>query len=340
MKRICLFLLAAPMILGNSLAFADSPGPVLNQYPAYPASCLADPLPTTPNGPTWQARVTLDAIQFVPALAITSEDVTFFFWRTPCNAGKSALLGRLVRDPANQGRADVQPLFPFFAQAQNGQDIFFRAALEPNTAQSFIYLNPTGKDTTFVFENGLLFPTGTKQIVDYSDSFELLIQDDAGDLLPLAAIPAYDAGQYPNASLPMQISGYQSGNYSDPAGSQGIQIEVIETGVQGQRALVLAWYTYDATGTSYWLFNSTTFSAGARSVSLPLGYFVGGGFAGATGNVSGAEWGTVSLSFTDCNHMNFSYQSLSGLPAGVPVGSGSKTFSRVTSINGITCDSP
>jgi hypothetical protein len=339
MKFTHLLLLGASMFLVSVLAFADSPGQTLNPFRVYPPSCLADPLPTTPSGPTWQLRATFTALQF-SAAALTTEDVTLYFWRAPCDSGKSALLGRLVRDPVNEGRIDVQPLFPAFGKTQNAQTIVFRSALEPNTVKSFIYLTPIPVDITFVFENGMLYPTGTREVVDYSEGFELVAPNGQGSFSPLLAIPAYDAAQYANASLPMQISGYQSGNFSDPSGGQGIQIEVIETGVQGQRALVLAWYTYDATGTSYWLFNSTTFNVGARSVSLPLGYFVGGGFAGAAGNVSAAVWGNVTLSFADCNHMTFSYQSISGLPAGVPVGSGTRTFTRVTSINGVTCDSP
>src|SRR4029077_10832563 len=93
------------------------------------------------------------------------------------------------------------------------------------------------------------------------------------------SLSTYDPTQYADSSRPMQISGYQTGNYSDPVGGQGIQVEVMELGMQGQRAIVLAWYTYDASGTSYWLFNSTTFNIGDRSVSLPLGYYTGGSFA-------------------------------------------------------------
>jgi len=36
--------------------------------------------------------------------------------------------------------------------------------------------------------------------------------------------------------------------------------------------------------------------------------------------------------------MIMTYGSASGLPSGVPTGSGTRTFTRVTNINGLTCD--
>jgi len=330
-------LLATPLLLtliDAPIASADSAGPTLNPYRAYSPSCLADPLPAIPSGPSWSGRVTL------PLLGSSgSESVTVNLWRSPCEAGKSALLGEVVRDSQNT-TAVPPPEFPAFGLQQGASSLGLgRVAIEPNTVRSA--LEPGSGFfglQQFVFEN---YPHSDVPQFDFNGAITVsVLHPTNGQLLLTGVIPAYDASQYPAAALPLQISGYQTGNYSDPAGGQGIQVEVTELGSPTQRAIVIAWYTYDASGTSYWLFNGAPFNIGDRSVSLPLGYFTGGGFAGGPGNVSGSAWGNVTLSFPDCNHMTFGYQSLSGLPAGVPLGSGSKTFTRLTSINGATCNSP
>jgi hypothetical protein len=72
---------------------------------------------------------------------------------------------------------------------------------------------------------------------------------------------------------------------------------------------------------------------------MQLGYSYGGGFAGNFGASSTQKlWGTFNVQFPDCNTMKFSYQSTAGLPNGVPVGAGSKTWTRLTQMNGLTCE--
>src|SRR5450755_1621807 len=100
MKRVCLFWLAVPMILSNVLAFADSPGPILNPNRAYPASCVGFPLPL-PTGPIWSARVTAPTVNII-GQTVGTEVVNYSFWRTPCNGGKAALIGLFYRDQALQ----------------------------------------------------------------------------------------------------------------------------------------------------------------------------------------------------------------------------------------------
>jgi len=69
---------------------------------------------------------------------------------------------------------------------------------------------------------------------------------------------------------------------------------------------------------------------------VTVAYATGGGFGGGPA-ATNASWGTLIVDFPDCNSMHFSYQANSGLPAGVPQGSGSRTWTRLTSINGLTC---
>lgn len=328
--RTVAYVLLAIVSLTPGLALADAPGPFLNSYRAYPASCLTLPLPE-PSGPIFQARVTLPTVNS-SFQQVGTEAVTFEFWRSPCNGGSSALLGHAVRDTSLQNTSPYPVFEGIFVSQGSISNYPVRLVEEPNTAVSYIPSNQLIiAETDFVFEND------AAAIFDYSNSINIEI---AGVSNVAGSIPAYDRTQYSNSGLPMQISGYQTGNYSDPSGGQGIQVEVSELGSSSQRTIVIAWYTYDDSGTSYWLFNSTTFNVGARSVSLPLGYFTGGRFAGNGGSTTASQWGTVTLSFPDCSHMLMTYNALVGLPQGVPVGSGTRTFTRITSINGLTCDSP
>jgi hypothetical protein len=69
-----------------------------------------------------------------------------------------------------------------------------------------------------------------------------------------------------------------------------------------------------------------------------LAYYAGGGFAGNFGSsATPALWGTLSVKFPDCNTMQFSYQSDPGQHSEIPVVSGNRTWTRATTINGLTC---
>ena len=47
--------------------------------------------------------------------------------------------------------------------------------------------------------------------------------------------------------------------------------------------------------------------------------------------------GTLTVQFTDCTTLHFSYQSTGGLPAGVPTGSGTRNWTRASQMNGLAC---
>jgi len=314
------------------LAFADSPGPSPNPYQEYPPSCVAYPLPTVGNNdPVWSVDVN-EPTRDNSGAVVGSEIVRFFFWRTPCDGNKSALIGLADRNQQVQGTSPA-PDFPAISVQQGNFGGTVRVAEEPNTIVSSIAAGTALPNFQyFILENGVA-ANGAPVLVDYSQSLLLTI---GGAPSATIGIPAYDSSQYPSSFLTMQISGYQTGNYADQtAGGQGVQIEVAN-GTPGQRVIVFAWYTYDASGTAYWLFNSVSFTPGARYVSLPLGYYSGGTFVGGSG--TGALWGNVTVSFPDCDHLLVAYQSESGLPAGTPQGSGTRTFTRITSINGASCN--
>jgi hypothetical protein len=99
----------------------------------------------------------------------------------------------------------------------------------------------------------------------------------------------------------------------------------------------MAWYTYDTSGVPYWLYGEGSFTSGDRQALVTMVYSTGGGFAGNFGSANTPTWGTVNVQFPNCNTMQFNYQSASGLPAGVPYGQGAKTWTRISQINGLTC---
>jgi len=315
-------------------ALADSPGPLLNPYRAYPPSCVALPFPEPAgNEPLWSTRVTVPTVDSSFNF-VGTESVTYFFWRTPCNGGGAALIGQMQRDDANASHTPV-PVFSLITATQGvAQNAVVRPAVDPNTVFSGLDLGliPISWYVTFVMEDA--YASGNSYLLDYTQSMNLTIN---GSSAVTIGIPQYNPNLYATAGLPMQISGYQTGNYADASGGQGIQVEVAESATAGQRYVVLAWYTYDPSNIAYWLFNSTAITIGDRQATFPLGYFHDGGFAGSADGV-GSLWGNVTVSFPDCEHMVMSYSSVTGLPGGVPTGSGTRTFTRVTNINGVTCD--
>lgn len=324
---------AAAVMCSPMLARADAPGSTPNPYQEYPPSCVAFPLPLPANtDPIYSINVNEPARDNTGAV-VANETVTFFFWRTPCDGNTSALIGEMQRVQQLQGTSPVPDFPSLFVSQGNLQTEVARVVEEPNTQVAF---HAAGLPVAFfqdvVFEN-VYDNNGNPQIVNYSQALTVTID---GNPPGVIVIPAYNRNQYADAFLPMQISGYNTGNYADPvAGAQGVQIEVAE-GTPGQRVIVFAWYTYDSSGTPYWLFNSATVTPGDRSVTLPLGYFSGGTFV--AGNGHAALWGNITVTFPDCDHMTVTYQSANGLPSGVPTGSGSRTFTKLTSINGVSCN--
>ena len=326
MKRR-LFLLPGLAWLGfATVAWSDSPGPVPSPWPAYPSSCLAYPLPLS-SGPTWSVRAELETSSPVDM----HETVSFIFWRTPCSGGKSALLGQVIRDAAFTNKVPAPILEGLEIGQGNLQNHAARIATEPNTVLSSVPRQQVvSSSLVFVFEND------ATAAFDYSQAINLTIL--AAESEVPVAIPAYDKSQYGNATLPLQLSGYLTGNWFDLAhGGEGAQVE-IGNGAGNSRYIVFAWYTYDPTGIPFWLFGQGGFNAGDRSADVIVVYATGGGFAGNFGaSATSASWGTLTVQFPDCNTMHFTYQANSGLPAGVPQGSGSRTWARLTGINGLNC---
>lgn len=312
---------------------------------AYPPSCLNSPMPlgmwnSDPNALVAQVRLIGDPYAGGNE-ANYSEIVKIYVFRVVCTSGLSATLLEIDRPSNMEGNTSLYPTFPGVSVTQGGNGLYIRLANDPNTFFSTTYaLNPLINSDVFVLEN---FYGGATQL-DYGKALALTVDNlRVGDPNRLTNfnLPNYNPSDYTAASQPLPISGYMTGAWYDPAHSgEGIQVEVGEQGTPGttnDRYLVLAWYTYDPQGSPYWLYGAGSFTAGDRTVVVPMVYSTGGGFGGAFGSATTPDWGTISVQFPDCNTMKFSYQSYSGLPSSVPTGNNTKTWFRGSQMNGLTC---
>ena len=313
---------------------------------AYPPSCLSSPMPfgmwqNDPNALTAQVNLIGDPYAGGSEATYFETD-TIHLFRVVCTSGLSATLMEIDRPTANDGNTSLYPTLPAISVQQGSNNFYIRFVNDPNTFFSTNYaLNPLINSDVFVLENFY----GSSAQIDYGQALSLTVDTlnrSDPNRYTTFNLGAYNPAQYAQASQPLPISGYMTGNWYDKMHSgEGIQVEVGELQGSGgtvPRYIVVAWYTYDSSGIPYWLFGSGTFNAGDTSASVQLGYSSGGGFAGNFGSsATQAVWGTFNVQFPDCNTMRFSYQSAPGLPAGVPTGSGAKIWKRLTQINGLTC---
>lgn len=312
---------------------------------AYPPSCLNSPMPLG----MWQndplaLHTTVNLVGDPYAGGNESayaETDTVYVFRVVCTSGQSATLVEIDRPSANEGNSTLYPTLPAISVQQGSNNFYIRLANDPNTFFSTNYaLNPLINSDVFVLEN---FYNGSA-LIDYNAALALTVDTlntNDPNRFTTFNLAAYNPAQYPEASLPLPISGYMTGAWYDPAHSgEGIQVEVGEQGTPGSandRYIVMAWYTYDASGVPYWLYGEGDFTSGARNATVTMVYSTGGGFAGSFGSATTPTWGTISVQFPDCNTMQFNYQSQGGLPTGVPTGNGAKTWTRISQMNGLTC---
>jgi hypothetical protein len=303
-----------------------------NAYRAYPPSCLSAPLPlglyqNDPNAVSQTVTLTGDPLGDTTEANYTENDKITLF-RVPCGANASALLLEIDR-PTHPSQYPVFPGLSFVT------GFVPRVASDPNTFFSDEYAyQPLFDSTVVVFEN---YYQG--QVLNLNQALTVYVDGLSGSATTAFAIPAYNPSAYAANSQPLPISGYQSGNFYDPThGGEGIQVEVGDTQTAGTRVMTIAWYTFDDLGVPYWLFGQGNFSIGATSANVQMIYETGGGFAGNFTKATAVSWGTLTnVNFPDCNTMRFTYTANPGLPTGVPSGTGTKQWTRLTQLNGLTC---
>jgi hypothetical protein len=345
---------------------------VANSYRAYPASCLSDPLPTSTSGVLFGGTVPLYAYDTTNTSNPNSiENVTITIWRVSCSSSGdklnynptggpvSATLMRIQRNAptanANgygDGDSDFYPTFPGVRIAQGSiafdnldKTDFVRVPPEPNTVISDTLIDtPIIQSQTFVLEN---YPAQDLGYFLFNNAFQIRFDnfyvDSNGNHTGRTAfnVGAYNPTQatYPAASQPLPINGYMTGSWYDPTHSgEGILTQVFE--LPTGRLLNLTWYTYDAAGIPFWLTASGTFNAGDTSVqNMTTTYVTGGGFAGGfTPPVTSNAWGKINVQFANCQNMTFTYNGSTPTVTGGPSGSGTKTFTRLGSINSLGCE--
>jgi len=340
-----------------------SPGsPTPNAYRTYPPSCAAYPLPDAPSGPAGQIYTT--TMQFWTRDAagnpVTPEVVGVTIWRIACSSGgyvtpynttgnfyNSMTLMRVDRDASVDHHRDLPyPTFPFLQTNQGTTDLTddstrVRAAAEPNTVMADgSYDSPIYDSTTYVLEN---FNLGANYYHEYNDAFTLIINPGLGDPDPGVRtfdIAAYSptTSTYPDAFNPLPIDGYLSTSWFSPDhGGEGMEVQVYD-GDANSRTFTAGWYASDSTGRPFWLFAQGNVPIGATTVQTTAVYVSGGGFAGSAGNATTNQWGTVTFSFPDCNHMHFTYNGQTDAATAGPSGNGTRDWIRVANTNGLACE--
>jgi hypothetical protein len=132
--------------------------------------------------------------------------------------------------------------------------------------------------------------------------------------------------------IAIALDGYLSGNWYDPDQSgHGFQLEFT-----GQANTLLAiWYVYTPSGGGQnWIFAQGTFDPTKNTVTVPAIMLGNGAFPPAfnPANVTHTPWGTLTFTFSDCDHATVNWSS--SLPG---YGSGSLPLSRLSHIEGTVC---
>ncbi len=294
----------------------------------YPPSCISHPLPTSPSGPGLAGPGLLrDLLTRLPVNA------TLALWRIPCSSSKAAFV---VTIGAAQGSGLIE--LPRFVIRQDSKEWTLRLAQEPNTRQSFAINQIGGFNFTYAVEIGE--PQFLSQgAPDLNGSFEVSADYAGGvQVLPLTRFESYQSGAYSNVPTLVPLNGRLTGAYFQPGrGGEGILLEVAEAG--STSLVVVSWYTFDAEGFPFWLVGSAVYTPGATSVTVQLAGKARGGFGGQfdPAQLQDLPWGTITLRFPSCSTLNFDFASTHSTQ-GLPVGSGSRSWSRLTSVNGFACE--
>lgn len=326
--------------------------PQANPLRAYPPSCAAVPLPDKPSGPTYSKRITLFKTNYTRSISLI-EPVTVTVWRVPCSSSgvetryspagnaNALTLVRIDRDEAFEGNANAFPTFPFMLIEQG--DIEFgdfgslaRSAFEPNTIVSEVaYDSPIVHSTTYVLENYAIEDYG---YFFFNQAFKLKADpklEAIGYTPPTIEVPAYapTPADYPDAFAARALDGYAAAQWINNELNEGLLLQVTEAVGPAnalQRQVVFDLLLEDTNGDPLWLVGNAAFAADARSLEIELGYLVNG--------LQLQPWGTATIEVADCNHLDVTYVPNEGLAEPIPVFSGLKTYDRLFTANGMTCE--
>ena len=334
----------------DAMGTFTQPGtPMANAYRAYPPSCAADPLPNAVSGPYSIGTVTLYAT--TPQGLATSENVTVTIWRIACSSSgtptaynpvgayNAMTLLRIDRDPSNEGRTDVYPLFPYVMASQNGSAFgttasLVRMAVEPNTVISdTTFDTPLYSSTTYVLEN---YPYTGSGYFTFGDAFTLRIDPFISGVRPFDfTMPTYNPTQstYPAAFNPLYLDGYAAAQWYNTTFNEGLIMQVAEgydSSHPTRRQVIFDLLTLDTNSNPLWLVGSAAFEVGTTNLTMSLSYL--------GKNNQTLPWGSATMNVQDCNHLNVTYTPNANLPAPIPSISGLTVYNRIFSANGMLCE--
>jgi len=160
--------------------------------------------------------------------------------------------------------------------------------------------------------------------LDYDTTHrQLVVGQPASNTVVLASLQA--------TANTINLGGYMSGNWYDPQQSgHGFQLEFATNHI-----VVAIWFVYTPDGSGQnWIYAQGTYDNSSNTVTLPAIITSGTGFPPnfIPGDVQRTDWGTLTFSFTDCNHGTVTWSS--PLP---DYGVGSLPITRITQIAGTTC---
>jgi len=318
--------------------------PMVNAYRSYPPSCAAYPLPDKPVGTTWSATVPAYAV--TPSGGGTLENLVVTVWRVPCSSsGRPTPYGTtgghnaitLVRaDRADDAVTAAIPLRPRFMITKGTTEFgVIRVAQEPNTVVSeAAYAVQMPRSETFVLENYAI--AGAAQH-DFNAAFKLNVLGGTGTSVDIT-VPAYEPTEatYPDAFAPLPLDGYAAAQWYNPERNEGLIVQVAEgydVANPRRRQVVVDLLTKDGNEQPFWIVGSAAFdpvAGGVRALDIPVSYLT-------TGNAT-LDWGRIHVSLHDCTRMDVEFTPNQTLAAGVPVITGTISYTRLLSANGMLCE--
>lgn len=327
--------------------------PMANAYRAYPPSCASDPLPDASGNTGVVLSRDLPLYTKDQNGRVTPESVRITLWRIACSSGNTKTpynadgqrrnamtLLRFDRAAANEGRSDVIPTMPLvqIRQGSVGYDdaaSLVRIAAEPNTVISEApFDSPIIYSTTYVLEN---HPFGSDWNHQYNQAFELRIdpQDTApGYATAVFNVPAYapTASTYPDATAPLFLDGYAAAQWIKADTGDGLLVQITEDhgGGSMSRQIVFDLLLRDLDDNPFWLVGNAPFLVGATEVETTATYL------GKSGHQP--QWGKAKFRLAHCNRLDVTFTPNAGLAAPVPSFSGTRSYARLFSANGMLCE--
>lgn len=252
--------------------------------------CLPSPIPTEPGPHATQVH------EFVR----DSGALKVLYWRQPCSDGDGQLIVTFI--PTFTGA-------PFVCGG--GRDAIIQDGRETS---GFRYVRTVDGRATERFCGFVTEPTSVMIDVydpdfSFDDDAELTIRTVWGSDVDPSSV-SFTVAPYVNqpASPYLYPHGHFSGSYYDPTRpGEGVVLELSEVGER--RILLISWYTYNE-GQPLWIIGNCDFQISDQAIAVSLGTYTGARFGSEfdPSDVVATPWGSVLVSFPDCQHVNLDWR--------------------------------